>query len=664
LATAKAFVRRAAITAALASGLMAATVCVAQAETRSLKLYFVHTGEHATITFKRNGRFDPEGLAKLNRFLRDWRRNEPTKMDPRLFDLIWNVYKKSGSNGYINVLCGYRSPGTNAMLRSRTKGVAEKSQHILGRAMDYYIPGVPLKTLREIGLKMQMGGVGYYPTSGSPFVHMDVGGVRAWPRASREDLVRLFPDGKTIHLPPDGHPLPGYEAALADYKRRMGAEAQDVASIAGMPKHRNLFQMLFGGGGDEDEQPDEIVADEAPAAKQPVTPKADIQLASAQIPKQTYVENLPGVGASSQAGAQAGSQAEAKAGSPVPAQLINAPLPAVRPSLKDMPPSLETALVSPARDSASDAMASVMTPGDKNASDGQDQQYADLQKFAIPVPQLLSGRSAPGDAQVDNQADNLAYVAVPVPNMRPDLGNTVPDLQVASAEPPAAISPAAAAMALAVPVSPAPASVAQEPANPVISGPVTAASSAPLNSAPVAQAEEAKPEAQPQSDELAKLLKQMAETGELDKLAPPRPMPVPESRPEMVAALAPAQSQLPEMTQPVVDASDKASAGTKAAAVQPKKGARPEKVEAVAQKPVNGVKAPKLTDKLIARWALAGKRAGTVALPVKPPEYASVSLTQKPKAVYTAGFTTKAVYVDPARFSGSAVNFPSVERFQ
>ncbi|MGJ0268136.1 DUF882 domain-containing protein, partial [Streptococcus pyogenes] len=77
-------------------------------------------------------------------------------------------------------------------------GVAEKSQHILGKAMDFYIEGVPLKKLRDIGLKMQGGGVGYYPTSGSPFVHMDVGNVRHWQGISRQELARLFPNGKTL----------------------------------------------------------------------------------------------------------------------------------------------------------------------------------------------------------------------------------------------------------------------------------------------------------------------------------------------------------------------------------------------------------------------------------------------------------------------------------
>jgi hypothetical protein len=76
-----------------------------------------------------------------------------------------------------------------------------------GKAMDVYIPGVPLATLRAAAMRHQVGGVGFYPTSGSPFVHMDTGGVRAWPRMTRAQLERVFPDGKTLHLPVDGKPL-------------------------------------------------------------------------------------------------------------------------------------------------------------------------------------------------------------------------------------------------------------------------------------------------------------------------------------------------------------------------------------------------------------------------------------------------------------------------
>jgi uncharacterized protein YcbK (DUF882 family) len=219
---------------ALALAALIGTTSLALAENRSLKLHFTHTGERAEITYKRNGRFDQRGLAQVNRILRDWRRNQSTKMDPRLLDLVWEVYQRSGATDYIHVVSAYRSPATNNMLRgrSRSSGVAQKSQHTLGKAMDFYIPGVKISTLRQIAMQVQVGGVGYYPTSGSPFVHLDVGSVRAWPRMSRKELARIFPNGRTMHLPSDGRPLPGYDVAVADYKRRVGSSSIEVASTA------------------------------------------------------------------------------------------------------------------------------------------------------------------------------------------------------------------------------------------------------------------------------------------------------------------------------------------------------------------------------------------------------------------------------------------------
>ncbi|MGZ9722232.1 DUF882 domain-containing protein [Rhizobium miluonense] len=212
----------------------------AAAEDRALKLFFTHTGERATIVFKRNGQYDARGLAQINRFLRDWRKNEPTRIDPSLLDLVWEVYGRSGAREPIHVVSAYRSPSTNGMLRnrSRSSGVAKHSQHTLGKAMDFYIPGVKLATLRGIAMQMQIGGVGFYPNSGSPFVHLDVGRVRAWPRMSRQELARLFPSGRTLHMPTDGRPLPGYELALAQSKRRpkgIVAVADDDDDDAGSP---------------------------------------------------------------------------------------------------------------------------------------------------------------------------------------------------------------------------------------------------------------------------------------------------------------------------------------------------------------------------------------------------------------------------------------------
>jgi len=249
---------------------------IAEGDTRTLSFHHVHTGEDITITFKRNGRYDDAALKKLDWFMRDWRKEKSTHMDPHLFDLLWEAYRSVGATQPIDVVCGYRSPETNAMLRARSSGVAQFSQHINGQAMDFYIPGVQLEKLREVGLRLQRGGVGFYPTSGSPFVHMDTGTIRHWPRMTHDQLAKVFPDGRTVHIPSDGQPLRGYAIALADVERRGGRPSEvslEAAHEAGMttasvdgidqPK-RNFFARLFGA-----KDPDEVNEEAAPVA----TPK-------------------------------------------------------------------------------------------------------------------------------------------------------------------------------------------------------------------------------------------------------------------------------------------------------------------------------------------------------------------------------------------------------
>ena len=193
----------------------------AGAETRTLWLHHTHTGKDGKFTFKVNGQYDQAVLRQMNIFLAVWRTGTPTKMDPHLFDLLWEVYQDVGASQPYNLVSSYREPKTNAMLRAKSSGVAENSQHMLGKAMDVYIPGVKLSTLRAAAMKHQVGGVGYYPTSGSPFVHMDTGNVRAWPRMTTAQLKQVFPDGKTMHLPVDGKPLSkqGYAFAQAEWKK-------------------------------------------------------------------------------------------------------------------------------------------------------------------------------------------------------------------------------------------------------------------------------------------------------------------------------------------------------------------------------------------------------------------------------------------------------------
>lgn len=202
---------------------------------RTLYLYHTHTHETARITFKRNGVYDKKGLEQLNWFLRDWRNNQPTTMAPQLFDLVWEVYQKVGASQPINIVSAYRSPVTNAYLHARSSGVANNSQHMLGHAMDFFIPGVPLTRLRAVAMQQQVGGVGFYPSSGSPFVHLDVGTVRAWPRMTEAQLHQIFPDGRTLHLASNGRVLSpaGRAFAQAEWNQCHAVPCTNPAALRG-----------------------------------------------------------------------------------------------------------------------------------------------------------------------------------------------------------------------------------------------------------------------------------------------------------------------------------------------------------------------------------------------------------------------------------------------
>ncbi|MBR0800204.1 DUF882 domain-containing protein [Bradyrhizobium jicamae] len=230
-------------------------------ETRTLSFHHTHSGEDLTITFKRDGRYDEAALKQLNHYLRDWRTQDETVMDRHLFDILWEVYRDVDGKQPIQIVSSYRSPATNAMLRRRSSGVARHSQHMLGHAMDFYIPGVPLEQIRYAGLRLQRGGVGFYPTSGSPFVHLDTGSIRHWPRMTHDQLVKVFPDGRTVHIPTDGTPLKGYELAKADIERR--GNGDDAANVA----RPSLFARLFGAGkSDDDDDAGAADASDRPAA--------------------------------------------------------------------------------------------------------------------------------------------------------------------------------------------------------------------------------------------------------------------------------------------------------------------------------------------------------------------------------------------------------------
>jgi uncharacterized protein YcbK (DUF882 family) len=272
----RAGLRLGAVATFIAFGSNGLQTAVANGDTRTLSFHHLHTNEEITITFKRDGRYDADALKKLDWFMRDWRKDESVEMEPQLYDLLWEAYRSVEGKQPIQIVCGYRSSGTNEMLRNRSSGVAKGSLHTRGQAMDFYIPGVSLEELRNVGLRLQRGGVGFYPTSGSPFVHMDVGNVRHWPRMTHDQLVKVFPDGRTVHVGTDGQPLKNYALALADIEKRGGqvtplgniqlasaTSARDEDGDAGVTmdnngrtvsRGSNLFARLFGGGTADESQ--------------------------------------------------------------------------------------------------------------------------------------------------------------------------------------------------------------------------------------------------------------------------------------------------------------------------------------------------------------------------------------------------------------------------
>ncbi|WP_181706606.1 DUF882 domain-containing protein [Chthonobacter rhizosphaerae] len=392
----------------------------AAAETRTLDLYYTHTKERLTITFKKNGKYIPSALKELNRFLRDWRRNEPTNMDPRLFDTVWEVYQQSGSRQPIHIVSAYRSLATNNMLRSRSKGVAKHSQHSLGKAMDFFLPDVGVAKLRAIGMKLQRGGVGYYPNAGNAFVHIDVGSVRAWPRMSRQQLAKLFPDGKTVHLPADGKPLAGYQQALAELKRN-GASARPLAMAeagesGGSRRKVGLLAMLFG---DEEDATEELNA--ASTTGKSLTAPPDEESAPAVVRTQRVTP--PAV-------APAPAAPVVVADVPKPARAPEPPAPA---SLADA--TLPAGAPAPA-EAPADVAAAAPPPRPK-------QKPEELVALAaLPEPPAMTPREKPPELLA-------AMAAAAMPPVRPSLPTVAEAAVPAPAATPGQDEPASAALALA-----------------------------------------------------------------------------------------------------------------------------------------------------------------------------------------------------------------------
>jgi len=604
-------------------GLMSAAMGSASAETRSLKLHHLHTGEQAEIVFKRNGRYDPAGLKKINYILRDWRRNEPVKMDPRLLDLVWEAYRASGATSYIQVVCGYRAPATNAMLRSRSRGVAQKSQHVLGKAMDFFIPGVPLKKLRDIGLKLQGGGVGYYPTSGSPFVHMDVGNVRHWPGISRQELVRVFPNGKTLHVPSDGRPLPGYEQALAAYKARSanGTPNIELASAGGTSrKSTNLWSAFFGGGADE-------VEDEADVASSAPAPRAKVARPAAAPARGT----APAIAIVS----------------PDKAQRANLPM------IEDA--ADETPVAVPEKPVTPEAIIAALPA-----------REVPLPAFA-PRPKADVGAVAVAQAEVPETPETVPFGMADMSAPRPTVD--VQPVQVASAAP----TPDSMPFGMTDASAPDPAQAAA--AEQAVAANVPLPTWRPEAPAPV----------QPQIGNQQAVLLALADTGIRGNDASQALAALPSPRPDevkamlekvstddyQVASLSAAPRSAFSDPAGIDAASPRAAIASRPAGADPvaaiggsvkttRKEARASAGDArPGPKAVVVPAAPKL-----ARWALNGdEAAGETQDTATAPRLAYNLVRTAPAEVYTTGFTNDDEMAEAHRFTGSAVKFISVARF-
>jgi uncharacterized protein YcbK (DUF882 family) len=146
--------------------------------TKSIRCFNIHTRETLTVAFYKNEAYDDVALHQLNTLLRDHRENKTTAMDVKLFEQLWQLQQSLGKNTEFRVVSGYRTPKTNQNLRKKSDGVALKSYHMRGQAIDLSVNNASMSKLHKLALAMNAGGVGYYPKAG--FIHLDTGPVRHW----------------------------------------------------------------------------------------------------------------------------------------------------------------------------------------------------------------------------------------------------------------------------------------------------------------------------------------------------------------------------------------------------------------------------------------------------------------------------------------------------
>ena len=150
----------------------------AGAQPRRLSFYHTHTSEKLDVVYSENGIYLPDALEEINYLLRDFRSGEAHPIDPELLDILHEVAIRTASRGQFEIISGYRSPATNAKLRDQGRGVAKRSLHMQGKAIDVRLTDRPTGDLHKTALDLRRGGVGHYPKSN--FIHVDTGRFRTW----------------------------------------------------------------------------------------------------------------------------------------------------------------------------------------------------------------------------------------------------------------------------------------------------------------------------------------------------------------------------------------------------------------------------------------------------------------------------------------------------
>ena len=148
------------------------------ADKKNLSFLNLHTNETLQCCYKQNNQLNLDALAKIDYILRDHRTQEVAQIDEQLIDMLHNLHSLTGSNAPFEIISGYRSPKSNEALRKSTSGVAKRSLHMQGKAIDVRLPDIELKKFRDVAVSLQAGGVGYYSKSG--FLHLDTGRPRNW----------------------------------------------------------------------------------------------------------------------------------------------------------------------------------------------------------------------------------------------------------------------------------------------------------------------------------------------------------------------------------------------------------------------------------------------------------------------------------------------------